>query len=76
MNVGYGDHRITDTIQRASSQVSFAHTIELSLGKCMRTMFFGHSGSDANDTNLKLAISHSEAASAKEVQYLATVAIT
>jgi len=42
----------------------------------MRKMFFGHSGSDANDTNLKLAISHSEAASAKEVQYLATVAIT
>ena len=70
VNVGYGNPHIVDAISQASSRLSFAHTfmgvgneaairlsdrlINLSRVK-MRKAFFGNSGSDANDTNLKLA---------------------
>lgn len=71
VNVGYGNQVLVDTIHRASSKLSFAHCfwgcshqyvtrladrlIELAPGNCMKKVFFGHSGSDANDTNAKLA---------------------
>jgi L-2,4-diaminobutyrate transaminase len=71
VNIGYGDQRIISAMMQASTRASFAHTmfgasneyvarladklIDLSPGDCMRKVFFGHSGSDANDTNLKIA---------------------
>ncbi|KAK6385570.1 hypothetical protein LTS17_001139 [Exophiala oligosperma] len=71
VNVGYGNPALTDAIHHASQKLSFAHCfwgcsheyvtrladklIELAPGSCMKKVFFGHSGADANDTNLKLA---------------------
>lgn len=70
VNAGYNNRIISQAMFQASTEASFAHTmfgasnkyvdrlsdtlIELSPGSSMRKVFFGHSGSDANDTILKL----------------------
>jgi L-2,4-diaminobutyrate transaminase len=69
VNAGYGERRIADAIGRQSLDLSFAHCfnnqsnaaaevlsakiLERAPGN-MRRVFYGNSGSDANDTNIKL----------------------
>lgn len=70
VNAGYGNRHIAEAIADTAQRLSFGHNmmgasnelaicladrlIQLSQG-AMRKAFFGNSGSDANDTNLKLA---------------------
>jgi L-2,4-diaminobutyrate transaminase len=69
VNVGYGDRRIAEAIARQSLDLSYTHCFnnhsneaaevltELILERAprgTRRVFFGNSGSDANDTNIKL----------------------
>jgi L-2,4-diaminobutyrate transaminase len=69
VNVGYGERRIADAIGRQSAELSYTHCFnnysneaaetlsQLILERAppnMQRVFFGNSGSDANDTNIKL----------------------
>lgn len=70
VNIGHGNRRVADAIARQAQQLAFTHSfgmfanepaarlgariLELAEGRFSR-VFFGTSGSDANETNIKLA---------------------